>query len=336
MGNERDLLGDGEKYALVALQTRVKLPSLLHAPGPPALWASSVTPVQLDDDWERWLGSIRADHLRHANLFLIAKASSQTLDILDEENTELERQVYWFHTGLLLSARLTTFEDPMILTGARNHGHTSVRQLGHASRAAPILGLPPQPITPDCLTKAATIAASLWAWSEAGGSWRFNRVLQIYAGARANPDPLERIHQFSRSIEGLILPDAGKTKRQFISRTETFIGPRQHALMGEIYDVRSAVEHLREYELLEPPDRASREDLVRKAALMEYLSRHCISRVLLTKSLWPHFSNPAALEGFWKLPSGERKALWGCPIDLMHNLAEYHPQFIRDEDLGLK
>jgi hypothetical protein len=38
----------------------------------------------------------------------------------------------------------------------------------------------------------------------------------------------------------LILPAAGKTKRQFKSRAELFIGPGHHDLMGELYDVRSA------------------------------------------------------------------------------------------------
>jgi hypothetical protein len=35
------------------------------------------------------------------------------------------------------------------------------------------------------------------------------------------------------------LPDPGKTKQKFKSRTELFIGPRHHDMMGEIYDVRS-------------------------------------------------------------------------------------------------
>jgi hypothetical protein len=188
-------------------------------------------------------------------------------------------------------------------------------------------------VTPDSLGRAGEIALALREWAEAGGSWHFNHVLQIYASARANPDPLERIHQFSRCVEGLI---SGETKRHFIARTETFIGASWQKEMGSIYDVRSAVEHLREYEILEPASRSSREDLLRKAALMEHLSRHCVGHVLLTKSLWSHFSSPAALESFWKLSSADRGKLWGPPIDLSSDLATFHTQYIRDEDLGLK
>jgi hypothetical protein len=42
------------------------------------------------------------------------------------------------------------------------------------------------------------------------------------------------LHQYCRCIEGLILPDPGNTKKQFRSRTELFIGPKHHVLMGEL------------------------------------------------------------------------------------------------------
>jgi hypothetical protein len=329
------LLRNGEKYALVALRTSAEIPAVFHAPGPPELWASSKSPVQLGDHWERWLGTIRAEHLARANLFLVATTRSQTLDVLDGENVELKKLVYWLHLGLLLSARLTTFDDPIQLTGSSYEGHSSVREVGHVTRAFHIVGALPETVTIDILTRAAAIASALQEWGSTGGSWRFNRVLQIYAAARANADPLERIHQFSRCIDGLILPEAGKTRSQFMSRTETFIGPREHAFMGDVYDIRSLIEHLREYEFLDPPTRSAREELFRKSALMEHLARHCISRVLLTKPLWPHFSSPAALENFWKLPAADRANLWGATIDLPGAISDFRGDYIRDVDLGL-
>jgi hypothetical protein len=335
VGNQSDLLEDGDKFALVALRTRVEVSSAFYSEGPPPLWGLVTSPVSLDANWERWVGSIRAEHLAEANLFLVTKKMSSAPEVIDEENSMLERYAYWFYTGLLLSARLTTFDDPMMLTGVRHRGLATVRRVGHASRAAPILGLLPEPVTLDSLKMAAAVAMALREWGSAGGSWRFNRVLQIYAAARADPDPLERIHQFSRCIDGLILPDVGKTTKQFVSRTETFIGPHAHEEMAEVYNVRSKVEHLREYEILEPPDRVSREDLVRKAAIVENISRRCIARVLLTKALWPHFSNPAALASFWRLPPDQRSKLWGSAIHLASDLSDFSPQYLRNEDLGL-
>lgn len=53
-----------------------------------------------------------------------------------------------------------------------------------------------------------------------GGHWRLFRILGIYRDARTVSDILDQLHQYARCIDGLILPDAGKTKQQFKSRTE--------------------------------------------------------------------------------------------------------------------
>ena len=59
------------------------------------------------------------------------------------------------------------------------------------------------------------------------GDWRLRRTLQyLYWRHVRLQDTLDRLHQYCRCIDGLILPDAGETKRQFKSRTELFIGPR--------------------------------------------------------------------------------------------------------------
>jgi hypothetical protein len=89
---------------------------------------------------------------------------------------------------------------------------------------------------------AAQLAGQIEAIAKAalaGGHWRLFGTLQIYYEARTTFNILDRLHQYCRCIDGLILPKAGETKRQFKSRTELFIGPRHHDLMGDMYDVRS-------------------------------------------------------------------------------------------------
>ena len=75
---------------------------------------------------------------------------------------------------------------------------------------------------------------------------------------------MDRLHQYCRCIDGLIVSKQGEAKSQFKSRTELFIGPRHHTLMGETYAVRSDVEHLHENKHLEVFDRNARLDLVKK------------------------------------------------------------------------
>jgi hypothetical protein len=157
---------------------------------------------------------------------------------------------------------------------------------------------------PSVLAKDIRLAAQLAGKIDArgvapinGGHWRFFRTLFIYTEARAIADILDRIHQYCRCIDGLILPDVGKTKAQFKYRTELFIGPRHHDLIGEIYDVGSAVEHLHENRYLESFDRQTRLDLLKKEAITEHIARSAIARIVGDSNLWPHFA--AAFHSAW-------------------------------------
>lgn len=113
-----------------------------------------------------------------------------------------------------------------------------------------------------------------------GGHWRFFRTLSLHTEARTIADILDRLHQYCRCIEGLILPKPGKTERQFKSRTELFIGSLHHDMIGEICDVRSAVEHPHENRYLESFDRQIRLDLLKKEAITEHIARSAIARIV--------------------------------------------------------
>ena len=92
---------------------------------------------------------------------------------------------------------------------------------------------------------------------------------------------LSRIHSDCRCIDGLILPDQGKTRQQFKSRTELFIGAEHHGLMSELYDIRSAVEHLHVDRYLEPFDRNLRLDLLKKESIVEHVARTSLIKLFL-------------------------------------------------------
>ena len=192
-------------------------------------------------------------------------------------------------------------------------------------------------MTPDDVRLAARFGENLEAIAGApitGGHWRLFRTLHVYIDARSTADIIDRIHQYCRCIDGLILPTAGRTKQQFKSRTELFIGPGHHDLMGELYDVRSAAEHLHENRYLEYFDRTVRLELARKEAIAEYIARSALVRTIGTDSLWPHFGNTPALEQFWALTPAERTRIWGGPFDPLAAIADFDPQYINDAMLG--
>jgi hypothetical protein len=146
---------------------------------------------------------------------------------------------------------------------------------------------------------------------------------------------MDRLHQYCRCIDGLILSEAGSGLKQFKSRTELFVGPRDHDLMGQLYAIRSDIEHLNEHKYLEVFDRARMLDLVQKEAIAHHIARHALAHVIGTPSLWQHFGNTAALAPFWQLPPADRQELWGpATIKTKDALAGYDPKYISDGALG--
>jgi hypothetical protein len=327
---------NGDKYALVGLDLKLK-----GAPPPERvadeLWALTGASFDVPAEWRKWLGSIRADEVAGCNLFLASKLTSATPDILDGENLTLENRVWHFYVGLLLSAMFSPSHRPVLLTGARRDGVVGIRQHKDLELPLPQLFRPYPAVVAADIVSAAHLGqrlSTLPAAAASGGLWRFFRTLHIYVETRAVADLLDRIHQYCRCIDGLILPDIGKTKQQFKSRTELFIGPGHHDLMGALYDVRSHVEHLHENRYLEDFDRAVRLDLMQKETVIEYIVRTTLSRIIGQGALWAQFGNTTALQKFWALPPDDRRRLWGDPIDPLATLMYFDATHLHDGDLG--
>ncbi len=329
---------DGAKYAFVGLE--VKLEEGL-SPGPIAsgLWVIPEAKIQIESHWREWLGTIRSKEIGRCNLLLLTKLRSSTPDVLDAENIQLTGAAWGFYVGLLLASAFAPANRPVMLTGSRRDGVIGIRQQQDFESPTPSVIRPYPPVLASEVQLAARLATSLAALPKAqipGGQWRFFRTLNIYIQARTTGDLLERIHQFARCIDGLIAPDVGQTKRQFKSRTELFIGPRHHDLMGDIYEARSASEHLNDNRYLERFDRGTRLDLVKKEAIIEYVARTSLARVLGEPTLWPHFVNTSGLDRYWESDPANRRRIWGSPVDPQDALLEFDERYISDADLGAR
>ena len=327
---------DGEKYALVGLNVNIdeNLPWGKIAPN---LWVLADTTFNVPPHWKEWLGSIRAEEVEECNLFLLSKLASLTPDVLNAENQKLQQRVLNFYLGLLLASTFAPAHRPVMLTGSRRDGEIDVRQSQDFDSPVPCLFRRYPPVVPEDIRLAAQLGEKLDALATtplASGHWRLFRVLDIYREARTIGDILDRLHQYCRCIDGLILPSVGETRRQFRSRTELFVGPRHHDMMGELYDVRSAVEHLHENRYLESFNRAIRLDLVKKEAIIEHIARTALARIVGDDTLWPHFANTSVLAEFWELPPVERQQIWGDPIDPLDAIADFDPNYIHDGQLG--
>ena len=145
---------------------------------------------------------------------------------------------------------------------------------------------------------------------------------------------MDRIHQYTRCLDGLTVPPGGGTGKKFADRMALVVGPAHRDLFEEIYAIRGAIEHLRENDYTEPFDRVGRLGLIKKAGIVEYVARSSLVRILETKSLWPYFKTKPSLMAFWDLPLADQVSLWGAPIDPMAGIAGFDEAQFSDADLG--
>ena len=333
-------ISPGEKFAIIAFRT-IRPAELLSKPlnlGA-GTWAWGRPPFALGDWWQQSAGTVRENAFQQCNLFLMAKMASTALTNLDAENERLKKDVYWLFQALLLTGSIRVFETVFLTTGSFSADGPNTRQL--AELPMPPLSTPGAPfdeLTREVLGMAAGFVRSIQELEAMGGFVRVGRIYGIHQRALTNPDPVERLHQFCRCIEGFILPDIAQTTRQFRSRTELFVGPRHHVLMGRLYDMRSRAEHLRDIAPNDGlhSDRERRLGVLRECSFLEELSRCCIGRLLGTPELWPHFRDETSLANFW-LPENAvlRQQTWGSPFDVTWLRDRFNEGHVSNGDLGL-
>ena len=146
---------------------------------------------------------------------------------------------------------------------------------------------------------------------------RLCRVLNAFFSGIVEKDIRERLHQFCRSIKGLIFADQGQATRQFKSRTELFVGPSHHDFMGNLYQNRSAVEHMNDPVLSTSTDKERREAFEVLTHTSENIARYCLLNILLKPDLLKIYRGETSLAAFWNLDVSERSKIWGTPLNVV-------------------
>jgi hypothetical protein len=329
-------LGAGEKYAMLGLNLKSDQAGFADEALNADLRVLTQSAFKMPSHWREWLGSIRVGEVEACDLFVVAKMKSKQVGVLDGENQELQAKVWAFYRGLLLASRFSPAHKPVIFTGSREENEIGVRQIHDLDSPAPCAFRYYPEVSQAELRQAADLAAGLMklgSIAKGDSHWRLFRVLHLYVATRPVHDLLERLHQYARCIDGLVLTRPGRGASDFKARSTLFIGGGHDDVMGDIYDNRSTVEHLHEDRLLEPFDRSKRLDLLRREAIVEHIARTALARIVGNEALWTHFANRAGLEGFWALTADEQRKIWGPPIDPLEALKEFDPKYIQDNDL---
>lgn len=333
---EVDGIGGGEKFALLCLSGDFKQfddakelsNSLLMLPR---------SSFRVPGHWREWLGSMNVEEIEDSDLYVLHTMPSLAPTILDNENSSLTRFLVHFYTGLQTSRKLALYNEPFIVGGGQELG-TEVEMREYQKLDAPGRGIVHDfsAIDFDTITDAAKTAYRLHEiLSDSNlNTWRLSRCLMVYLDACNSNDILERVHQFTRCVEGLIMSSPGKGAAQFKSRTELFVGPSHHDLMGSIYELRGEIEHLHEHRRLETFDRATRIEIAKLEAVIEWVARDCIRKIIENPELTKWFANAESLTSFWAQPPEARARMWGLPIDPYSAIGTFDLSSLTDEELG--
>lgn len=281
-------------------------------------WAVFGPPFQLDDHWREWMGSVQLEHLERASLTIIVAMPSNTPNILDGENRLLRERVLSLFYSLLL-VEVFRQEGGLILTGASPDGKIAVRQVSMLESHYRPPGVPPLQVDRGWLEETCQIASGMQAIHATKTHQRLKRGFRAWVRAVQEYDGEGRLHQFVRAVEATTKPDVGRSKAQFTHRGQLFAGNSQSArdLLGELYDLRGAAEHMNTLDSILGAYKAQREEIgLRRSFQAQVLASNVYRRVFANALLHPIFSTDEQIDRLWDKPWGKQVDIWGKAIDL--------------------
>jgi len=281
-------------------------------------------PFTIGPQWEQWIGTLRSKEITEANLVLMATLPTSSAGILDAENQMLQTQVINLLYSVLLLG-VPAYANMNVLTGANNNGTMEIRQLLEMPKF--YFGLEnPYQFHEKSAKEAGMIFEVLDHMFTAEKDFvQVKRGLIVFLKGLSENLNYDRLHQFVRSLDALIMSEQGKGATQFRHRCCTFAihNPRTPVILDNMYELRGRSEHLTDWDGIFP-ELGEKDQLLQlkimnqRAQQTEALARQTFRTILTTPSLLEHFRTATSLKNFWSFPDDRRLKLW--PNNLKFNL----------------
>ena len=310
----------GTKFSAIGLEPlrlASGMPATLHIRDD--LVVSSSFPTDALAHWASWLGRLQTKRVKAADLWLIARRPTDHPEAHDRDSSVVAERSNELYNAFLIAVPNVSHNEAVRLSGRRSASDLRVSgaQVYPAIRHVPFA--PERPIDRADLELTATIADAFPAIKHRGEFRRKWRVVRAFHTGLQSQELGERIHQFVRCVEGFIFPRRGSTREDFADRTKVLLGAGWEDDIRQIFDIRSAVEHLHgPYRFLPPLGKPQRLRLLaRRAVQAEFLARSCLIRFFTRNELWRFYEDNQTIEVFWtRMSDSERRAAWGPPLDL--------------------
>lgn len=316
----------GEKFACIAFSNICKDNSL-NSPVELSRgdWVLPSFPKSLSDQYfHKEIGELKAEDLQKSNLLIIKKQHSSKPDVLDEENKYLVKNIDLLWYSILLFG-VPRYNTAFHFTGAYDKYSLKIREFSGLIDYYNSYGDEGAKVTLGKVKKAWRIrnGVSECLYERDGEGFYKNRISRgftaLILGIQKSHTE-DRIHQFVRSLEAVVKPSIGKTKREFIDRCQTFITDNFNSrlVIEEIYDIRSKVEHIHDWQsALLKYNQQERGNIgylrVRQA---EALALFVYKKLAGLTKIRKFFEDDSAIDSFWSQPKKDRLAIWKEKINL--------------------
>ncbi len=277
-------------------------------------------PVEIDEIWGKWLGSLTTEAIKNANIFILALKDSDKPQILDDENKALTDSVSKYFFSLFFIGSLY-YESAYIVTGAKEDKEISIRQFYKNKRYYQNDITSTYNLLQKDFHDAYNIKNTLFKINNSNEFQRFKHGVSAFQKALTEDIQQYRLHQFVRSIEALIIPPIGETKKKFIHRCHTFVksNKKTRNILEEIYDLRCAVEHMNDWKIIfkDLIDNKKEEIALERSKQVEILARKTYNYILQNENILKIFKDDDTLISFWKNNNEkQRKEIWKNEINL--------------------
>jgi hypothetical protein len=308
------------KFCCIALSDvpniNINLPCNIH----PNLSIHSDNPFELGEHWLEWLGSIELKHFKKSNFLIIASKLSDNPEVLDNEHEFLQQQVYWMLFSIFLQTILP-HEKGTVLKGSRTENRIEIRQVAKLDRIYCHDKAVLAELNHEMIENSKMIFRGLKiVYSNDNSFERMRRGLDAWVKAIKEWRGDYRLHQFVRSLEAIVKPDRGKTKKQFIHRLNllTIGNEENRSILDGMYDLRSLVEHMNDWKLFfdKMPDKEAEIKAELRTYQAERLCGYVYNRILTDPPFLSNFLSDESISNFWNQKDHQIKDEWKQSINL--------------------
>lgn len=304
-------LATGAFYCF-GLRTRVALSEPVQIDA--GIYASPEPPFYVDDWWQEQLGKIQVKQINGCSLFLLALTDDPALESF------LSGWLESHYLALLLQG-VAYSRSGVTLGGQNSHTGLRVKAIGtHDTYYEPYKVIA-RSVSKDHLAATPALAKGIdFIFADESKYLRLRKGFNAFLGGIRQNQIHSRLHNFVRAIEAVIKPKQGDGTKKFKYRCQFFIGrkPADVSLLAELYELRSAAEHLNPMndKLTAYPshDRDNVKGL--RTLQTELLASSIYRKILSCPLLLEHFSSDDSIDRLWSKEHRDLVTTWGSTIDL--------------------